>query len=101
MAIHSLNSLEMPLLASAFSSVLPHVICGLQFIIAQSFLEAIKSIYYGKTTEKGAAAPLLRLSLCRWFSFLFLFVLVPGWTRASSFFASLSLLLLLPCSSGR
>jgi len=28
MAIHSLNSLEMPLLASAFSSVLPHVICG-------------------------------------------------------------------------
>ena len=28
MAIHSLNSLEMPLLASAFSSVLPHVIFG-------------------------------------------------------------------------
>ena len=28
MAIHSSNSLEMPLLASAFSSVLPHVICG-------------------------------------------------------------------------
>jgi len=28
MAIHSLNSLEIPLLASAFSSVLPHVICG-------------------------------------------------------------------------
>ena len=28
MAIHSLNSLEMPLLASAFSSALPHVICG-------------------------------------------------------------------------
>ena len=28
MAIHSLNSLEMPLLASEFSCVLPHVICG-------------------------------------------------------------------------
>ena len=28
MAIHSLNSLEMPLLASAFSSALPQVICG-------------------------------------------------------------------------
>jgi len=28
MAIHSLNSLEMPSLASAFSSVLPDVICG-------------------------------------------------------------------------
>ena len=28
MAIHSLKSLEMPLLASAFSSALPHVICG-------------------------------------------------------------------------
>ena len=28
MAIHSLNSLEMPLLASAFSSALPHAICG-------------------------------------------------------------------------
>ena len=27
-AIGSLNSLEMPVLASAFSSVLPHVICG-------------------------------------------------------------------------
>jgi len=28
MTILSLNSLEMPLLASAFSSVLPHVICA-------------------------------------------------------------------------
>jgi len=28
MAIHSLNTLEMPLLASAFSSVLPNVTCG-------------------------------------------------------------------------
>jgi len=28
MATHSSNSLEMPLLASAFSSALPHVICG-------------------------------------------------------------------------
>ena len=28
MAIHPLNSLEMPLLASAFASVLPRVICA-------------------------------------------------------------------------
>jgi len=28
MAIHSLNSLEKPLPVSAFSSALPHVICG-------------------------------------------------------------------------
>jgi len=32
MAIHSLNSLEMPLLASAFSSALPHVICGVSIV---------------------------------------------------------------------